>query len=402
MIDVVGKKCVGCFSCSSVCPNKCISVTVERDGFFYPAINYKKCVKCGLCDNSCPVLNVVANSVFKQVAYAAKNNNEEEVKKSSSGGVFIALANSIIEEGGVVFGAAYDSNFNVIHNFAQNKETVKNFQGSKYVQSNTENSFTEVRKFLSDKRKVLFSGTPCQIAGLKAFLGKNYDNLLTIDIACHGVPSPFVFKKYLSFLKSKFKGEIVKVDFRKKTNGWEDYEFSVDFDSGESFCEHHENNLMMQAFLKNYCLRESCYNCKFKGLNRNSDITLCDFWGIKENFPDLYEQDGVSLVLLNSEKGFNELLRLKNKVKFNEVDLNNAIKNNPALIKSAYRPIGRDVFIKLIKKNEFDKAIKTVEKKTPRLTRIKVYKEDVYNTKNSSGLVRAMLFAIKHFWKAYF
>lgn len=221
------KDCCGCSACVQRCPKQCISLYEDEEGFLYPRVDKTVCIDCGLCEKVCPVLN--QSEGHEPIAvYAAKNPNEEIRMQSSSGGIFTMLAERIIDEGGVVFGACWDKDWNVVHDYAESKEDIAKFRGSKYVQSNIGETFKQTETFLIEGRKVLFSGTPCQIAGLKHFLLKDYDNLLTIEIICHSVPSPGVWKKYLTEeLNSNGLtiGDIQQINFRDKSTGWETYSF---------------------------------------------------------------------------------------------------------------------------------------------------------------------------------
>ena len=235
MINIkVKQDCCGCSACMQICPKQSITMVTDNEGFLYPEVNNTTCIDCGLCEKVCPVLNQNDGSQPIEV-YAAKNNNEQIRLKSSSGGIFTLLAEKIIAEGGVVFGAKFNTDWSVVHSYTETIDGLEDFRGSKYVQSSIGDNFLKAKQFLTDGRKVLFSGTPCQIAGLKHFLRKEYDNLLTIEVVCHGAPSPRVWKDYLEYRKERVykKGkntvslsqnempQIVGIAFRDKTNGWQ-------------------------------------------------------------------------------------------------------------------------------------------------------------------------------------
>lgn len=377
MINIVNKHdCVGCNACVQRCPKKCITMKEDEQGFIYPKVDLDRCIDCHLCEKVCPVLNQKGPREPMEV-YAAKNKNKEAQLRSSSGGIFFALAESVINQGGVVFGARFDNNWEVIHDYADTIEGIKAFQGSKYVQSRIEDSFIKVEQFLKSGRKVMFTGTPCQVAGLHLFLKKSYGpQLLSVDLVCHGVPSPRVWREYLMYItrpKGASAGKntvfsslnkrpvITGISFRDKRLGWEKYGFSVravateesdknsvfqsDINNGkeqELLFEPLDKNLFMQGFLKDLYLRPSCYACPAKCGKSHSDITLADFWGIKRQHPDIYDEKGVSLVLVNTDLG---------SVTLNKIDIskklttyNDALLGNKAIEMSANIPFQSLIF----------------------------------------------------------
>lgn len=305
MINIVDKKnCCGCSACASVCPKNCISMQPDSEGFLYPVVDESACIECGLCENVCNELHPYHQRQPLKVL-AAINKDETIRMKSSSGGIFHILAGSIIKEGGVVFGARFDENWQVVTDFAGDMKGVEAFMGSKYVQSRVGNAYNDVKKFLEEGRKVLFSGTPCQVAGLHKFLRKPFDNLLTVDFVCHGTPSPKVWERYLDTTVKHGK-RISRVDFRNKETGWSNYSFSIRYDDSEltaPLISPHPQNPYMNAFLKEIILRPSCYDCKAKGCSSQSDITIADFWGINTVFPDMDDDKGTGMIFVNTKKG---------------------------------------------------------------------------------------------------
>ena len=226
MIPITDKRnCCGCTACSQVCPKHCITMQMDSEGFKYPHVDTSLCVECGLCEKVCPYLNKYPIPIKKPASFACKTKNDELREKSSSGGLFTVLAAKVIQEGGVVFGAKFDAEWNVVHGYSETEEGLAAFRGSKYVQSDLGNCFTEVKNFLKSERQVLFTGTPCQVAGLNHFLQKKYDNLITVDFVCHCVPSPLVWKKYLEELCGDT--TIKSVSFRDKSEGWARYGLAV-------------------------------------------------------------------------------------------------------------------------------------------------------------------------------
>lgn len=311
MIELKHKKdCCGCHACVSVCAHRAITMQSDVEGFLYPVVDRDLCTNCGLCEQACPVINQTSSRKPLKV-YAAKSNDEELRRQSSSGGIFTLLAEAVIHEGGVVFGARFDGQWNVVHSWTDTPDGLVAFRGSKYVQSVIGNTYNEAKEFLRQGRKVLFTGTPCQIAGLKKFLRKDYDNLLTVDIICHGVPSPLVWQNYIDEMRTK--GDIVDVSFRDKTYGWAQYGFSLSYvspaaNASESLERHtslfpRSENIFMRGFLADLYLRPSCHACPSRSGKSCSDITLGDFWGVKSVHPVMNDDKGCSAVLIHSTKG---------------------------------------------------------------------------------------------------
>lgn len=377
MIEIKDKsKCSGCHSCMNICPKNCIEMKVDEEGFWYPVVDKEKCIECGLCEKRCPILNDM-NIENTPHAYACYNKDEEIRKESSSGGIFTLLASNIIDNGGIVYGAAFNQNFEVEHIEVTNKQDLSKLRGSKYVQSKLGNTYSKIKEHLNQNKLVYFSGTPCQIDGLLCFLNKKYDNLICQDIVCHGVPSPKIWKHYLK----KFDLEKnAKISFRDKSTGWDSYSFSIKQDNN-SFKELSSQNEYMKVFLKDLCLRPSCYDCHSKSLHRNSDITLADFWGIKDVCPEMYDNKGTSLVFINSDKGKELFDKISNDIKYQEVDINEASKHNPSSFKSVNIPEKREEYMANIFNNQFDKYSKKYTKLSL-ILRIKIFMARLINYKN--------------------
>ena len=309
MISIQDKKnCCGCSACASVCPRHCIRMKEDEEGFLYPEVDADACTRCGLCEKVCNELHPFEKREPMQVL-AAVNKDEEVRMKSSSGGIFYLLAEKTIEEGGVVFGARFDESWQVVIDHAEDMKGVEAFMGSKYVQARIVGAYTDVRRFLAEGRKVLFSGTPCQVAGLHKFLRKPYDNLLTVDFICHGVPSPKVWSMYLGEVM-KAGQRISSVEFRNKEKGWKKFSFKLRYNESDktvSLLSPFAQNHYMKAFLSDVILRPSCYACKAKGCSSRSDVTIADFWGIGSVFPKMDDDKGTGLVFINTEKGQDSL-----------------------------------------------------------------------------------------------
>ena len=358
MINIVEpQKCCGCSACIYICPKHSISFQEDRDGFIYPKVDLETCIDCGLCEKVCPMINQ-ESECLPLATYAAKNDNETVRLRSSSGGIFTLLAESVIGEGGVVFGARFNEDWEVVHDYTDTIEGLEPFRGSKYVQSCMGESYRQVENFLKADRKVMFTGTPCQIAGLRRFLRKDYMNLLTVDIICHGVPSPLVWRKYLE-TKTKAQCDAVPlltgVSFRDKSAGWKKFslvlKFSTELASGEqvtTMSSIFNDNDYMRAFLSNLSLRKSCYNCPAKSGKSGADITIGDFWGIENVRPEIDDDKGLSLVLVNSPKGMASLKTLS--CEFVPVGFDEAVKGNSAYYHSVSKPVNREFFFHCIRK----------------------------------------------------
>lgn len=354
MINITDKhKCCGCTACISVCPKGYISMSEDKEGFLYPIVDSVKCIDCGLCEKVCPVLHPLKNEA-EPLVYAAINNDESIRMQSSSGGIFTLLAEYVIENGGVVFGACFDRDWNVVHDYTETKEGLAKFRGSKYVQSNVGNSFSQVKIFLDAGREVLFSGTPCQVAGLKNYLRKPYPNLLTVDLVCHGVPSPDVWRKYLqetvckAYRIKKNKSAvnicdyISDIKFRAKDKGWKKYSFKIEYKDGRIEINPFYENPYMNIFLSNLSLRPSCYVCPAKLNNVQSDITLADFWGVNKIDPNIDDDKGCGLLFLNNKEKIGLLYSLQCML-FNQ-SIDSVSKYNPSILYFAKKNINRKFF----------------------------------------------------------
>jgi coenzyme F420-reducing hydrogenase beta subunit len=344
MINIIDKpNCCGCHACYNSCPQKCISMQSDDEGFWYPVVDQKECIDCGLCETVCPILSkpMVEN---RPTAYACLNKDDKIRQQSSSGGVFSVVAANVLANHGVVFGAGFDSEFSVLHSWTDGLDGLRNFRGSKYVQSSIGDTYERAKDFLKQGRQVLFSGTPCQIAGLKSYLGKDYEGLICLDIICHGVPSPLVWKQYCS--KQGNNNELKSISFRDKTFGWKRFSLKFTDKNNDEYLKDLNSDEFMQGFLKNVYLRPSCYHCSFKTLARQSDITLADFWGIENILSSFDDDQGTSLILVNSNKGKEIFLAVVDKMKCEKVDLDQAILHNSAAIKSVDCNPKRDKFFR--------------------------------------------------------
>lgn len=332
MIDIKDKsQCCGCEACAQRCPMGCITMVEDDHGFKYPVVDKGRCVDCHMCERVCPCLNQQeATDVLS--CFAATHPDGKIRYMSSSGGVFTALAEQVIGNGGVVFGARYNEKWEVVHDFAQTTDGLSVFRGSKYVQSVMGDSFVRTEEFLKQGREVLFTGTPCQIAGLKLFLGKDYPNLVAVEVACHGVPSPGVWRTHL-----QGRQDVTVVNFRDKSTGWRNYSVLI----GKKK-KHHDDDDFMKCFLTNHSTRQSCFACPAKQGKSGADILLADLWGIKA-FPALDDDNkGTSAVMVYSNRGLDLLQQCG--IALASVDAGMVIKHNPSISKSARRPDDYDLF----------------------------------------------------------
>ena len=302
--------CSGCAACKNICPKNCITMERDAEGFDYPKINHELCVKCGRCDATCPALN------FKQTlpnklpeVFVAVNPDAKTRRHSSSGGTFSALAELILNDGGIVFGAGFDENWRVVHTSAENLDELENLRGSKYVQSQIGDVYKRVKVELESGRRVLFSGTPCQCAGLKNFLGKDYSTLLTVDIICHGTPSPFLWENYVEYIAQGH--DIAGVNFRSKRFGWVTNHLEINFYDCGYYAKANGHDLFLKHFLHGMTERPSCHSCKFKFPNTKSDVTIGDAWGVQHFAPKFFDNRGTSLVIVHTDNGRNFLSKAR-------------------------------------------------------------------------------------------
>lgn len=379
MIEIKNEaNCTGCHACYSKCPKSCIEMIEDKEGFLYPKVNKEKCINCGMCLEVCPMLNKSKHLKIINT-YGAYNKNDEVRLSSSSGGIFSLLAEECISNKGISFGAMYDFNFNVIHNCVEYEDEIYKQRGSKYYQSVIGDTFKIIKEKLEENKKVLFTGTPCQVAGLKSFLEHDYENLICIDIACHGVPSNKIFKKYLNEISKN--RDIESIDFRYKSISWDNYSLKVNYKNQSCFEQLSKENLYMQGFVNDFYLRPSCYECKFKGLNRQGDITLADFWGVDKIKSDLYDEKGVSLILVNSQKGLELFEKVKKNIYYDDIDIREAIKYNISIINSPKKQEKRKLFFKYIDKVTFSQTIELASINS-NINRIKKYlRFKIYNLK---------------------
>lgn len=352
------ESCTGCTACKAICPRNAITMVADREGFLRPSIDETKCVRCRACERVCPILHPgEADSV--PVCHAARTKDETLRMASSSGGVFSELARPVLAQGGVVFGCVWEKpTLTAIHSKAETEEELAKMRGSKYVQSDLRNTFREAKAELLKGRQVLFSGTPCQIAGLNHFLKQGYENLLTIEVVCHGAPSPAMFEQYKREISRKTKRLPVMIRFRDKFYSWRRYSLIMEFADQSEYQEESQQNCYIQAFLNNLCLRPSCYHCSAKEGKSSADITIADFWGIEKVCPALDDDRGTSAVLLHSEAGCQLWSACEKMFESVPCVLESVTAGNPSYLRPVAKPRGRNYFMRHFSRRPMAKVVK--------------------------------------------
>lgn len=338
--------CTGCSACASICAKNAIIMSEDREGFIYPKVDLDKCVDCVLCEKVCPVKNRDANShnVHVMDFYAARNCDKDILFKSSSGGMFYALAKMIIKENGIVVGAKYDENLNVIHYIAESLDECKQLMGSKYAQSKIGHIYKDIKQNLVKGRKVLFTGTPCQVHGLKLFLRKQYPNLLCCDLVCHAVPSPLIFKDYKSYVEELYHKRLKDISMRDKAKrGWShDFSYVFNFVDGKRVRDSKKIANWGKLFFSRFINRPSCYHCRYSNMDRVGDLTIADYWDDSHRRDDIYSKEGTSLVIINTEKGKSAWEQINSNLLYWNLSEADAIQ--PCLLRPTPEPEDRSVF----------------------------------------------------------
>ncbi|MBT9776255.1 4Fe-4S dicluster domain-containing protein [Clostridium sp. MCC353] len=358
-ISRIKERCVGCKSCEQSCPKHCISMVENKEGFWYPVVDEKSCIGCKRCLKTCSAEKTDLHRNEPQHVWAWRNKNDTDIMRSASGGAADSAAKAILQMGGVVYGAAYDYQLVVSHIEVRNDAEREKIQSSKYVQSDLKDSYSKVKRRLSEGKTVLFTGTPCQIAGLYAFLGGDQPNLYTVDLICHGVPSPKFFKKYLEYKNKQAGDRVIYFNFRSKDKrGWgTQYLLKI-----ETETETKTKNLFIDPYGKHFmdgdCYREICYQCPFANTSRVGDLTVGDFWGIAKSHPEFNSPKGVSSVFVNTEKGQQLFEKMESFAEVKQATLEDGMVKQHNLVRPSDRPITRDVFYVGIDEPEFVDRIK--------------------------------------------
>lgn len=358
------EKCSGCSACAAACAKKAITMKPDAEGFLRPSVDAAKCVECGMCAKACPSL---AQDPPRQPlgVYAARAKDFGLRKASSSGGVFTLLARETLAAGGVVFGAVWDrATQGVRHVAAESEEGLAAMRGSKYVQSDLGDTLTAARAALKAGRQVLFSGTPCQIAGLRRFLGRGYDNLLAVDTVCHAIPSPLAWRTYAADRRSEVgsAGDVEKAAFRVKNPSWWLTWQVLEFSDGKRYAKSLVEDLFRRGFLLDLFNRPSCHACSCRELRSGSDLTLADYWCVHQKFPELDDDRGVSLILVNTERGAEAWRKIGESLTVRESDFEHAVKTNPSIVKSFPPHENRSRFFSEVEANGFDSTVSALTK----------------------------------------
>ena len=371
-------QCTGCMACVNACHQDSLSAGINEEGYYRPNLDAEKCIKCNLCEKSCPILNPPARNKVEEIkVYAAWHLNDEIRARSSSGGAFTALAEAMLAKGGVVYGAAWGERLIVEHIGVSEKQGLEKLRLSKYAQSRVGDAMKKVKEHLIRGKEVLFVGTPCQTAGLKSFLSKDYDNLIVVDFICHGVPSIKFLGKYSDWLENKT-GRIEKINFRDKRKGWYDNLRVATNEKGRDKVLKGKDDCYWVAFNNNNNLQLSCYQCVAQGFPRVSDITIADFWGVGKKVPFGHKEEiekGVSLVVVNNAKGealFNEA---KGSLFIEERTIEEAIGGNIAGVKSSLKPVIRDTIYRDMDKMDFDTFRMKYMKTSLKQDLVKIFRE---------------------------
>lgn len=379
-------KCCGCHACTNACPKSCITMKRDGEGFLYPSIDKYKCIECGLCEKVCPEINVKMELPFKQDGYIVQIKSDVIREESTAGGAFTAIARYVIKNAGVVFGVTMDEKFSVYHTYVETEPELKKYRNSKYVQSTVGDlTFRQVKEFLNQDRLVCFSGTPCQIEGLKCFLNKEYTNLITVDVVCRAVPSPLVFEKYLELQNERLSSDITNIRFRDKYFGYKYSTMNVSTIKNNVNYHHGiESDPWLRAFFSGICNRPSCHKCSFKKRYRVSDFTIWDCFNIQKFSKEMDDDKGTTRMLIHTDKGREIFEKISRDIRSVKVESNDLVDGVKEMYESTMQHSRREEFMsdlnRLDAKNLFDKYFPNkITVKLERITRLAMYKLGVYS-----------------------
>lgn len=377
MIELKKKtECCGCFSCYNVCPKDAIKMIEDKEGFKYPIIDKEKCVDCGLCEKTCPCLNSNKKDKLENdfpKVFAGWSNDEYVRLDSTSGGIFTELANVIYSENGYVCGAIYNKEWLVEHYLSNNSSDIDSLRSSKYLQSDINDIFRQIKEKLIKGKKVLFCGSPCQVVGLKNYLQHDYENLVLVDFICRGMNSPKIFKGYINNLEKKYSSKVKMIKFKNKTYGWHNFSTKIDFENGKTYIKGRYLDSYMIGYLKyNAFMRPSCYECKFKCEYHNSDLTIADFWGIEKIDSTLDQDKGTSMILVNSQKGLDVFNKITPNINCKEIFSEKVFKENVCIKKSVQITDARNNVFENIDKMEYSELSKSFFPEPNLLKKIKL------------------------------
>ena len=361
MVESISKEvCTGCKMCGDICPTNAISFQTDFDGCWYPNVDDKKCVKCGLCEKKCPALHVMTSQKAKNPAvYAAWTKDDKIRYDSTSGGIYYELAKSFIEQGGYIAGCAFSEDYKTAkHVLGKTEHDLQEIMGSKYFQSDTAGIYKAVLELLKQEQKVLFCGTPCQVAALRSYVGKDYENLFLLDFICKGINSPKAYTSYINELEQKYHSTARSVRQKSKKTGWQSLATNVVFENGKEYHKDRYTDWWIQGYTcGNLFMRRNCQECLYKTMPRQADLTFGDFWGIKGCNEADYEK-GISVVFENSKKGTFLLQGAANKMHLEKRTMNEVLEGNPYLFGQAVQKGNRQRFFELLEKEPFSKAVK--------------------------------------------
>lgn len=359
--------CCGCSACYNTCPTQAIHMKPDEEGFLYPVIDQALCVDCNSCVNVCPL---ICDGNYKEKTipefFAAKHKSEEVLMNSTSGGAFTAISDAILREGGVVYGADYDDEFHVLHKRAENYDQRNRMRISKYVQSNMGDIFKQIKNDLIDKRKVLFTGTPCEAAGLRGYMGNSpfNENLYICDLICHSIPSPLIWEDYKRLLEKEYGGKLTSIQFRSKIIDWsrENSNKTFIFTTSNSEEIHNDERFYKLFFGEKTIMRPSCEECRFTDIHRASDITIADYWGIEKYAPEWMDKKGVSVILINNKKGEDLFKKCSEELKYEKRPKEESLAEQQRLSEPVKFPESRNKFWDDYRKYGFEYIIEQLSK----------------------------------------